>query len=53
MRADPAWSFVSDLVTTWWTPVFVVVFVAVMAYALWPRNRATFDNAARMPLRED
>ena len=26
---------------------------AVLAYALWPRNRATFEHAAKMPLRED
>jgi cytochrome c oxidase cbb3-type subunit IV len=28
-------------------------FVAVLVYALWPRNRERFDDAARMPLRED
>ena len=28
-------------------------FVATLAYALWPKNRAQFDEAARMPLRED
>jgi cytochrome c oxidase cbb3-type subunit 4 len=53
MRIEPAVSFVSDLVTTWWTPGFVALFVAVVIYALWPRNRATFDAAAKMPLRED
>ncbi len=53
MKVEPALSFVSQLVTTWWTPVFVLLFVAVVVYALWPRNRATFDNAANMPLRED
>ncbi len=53
MSVDLAWSLISDLIATWWTPVFVVLFILVMAYALWPRNRATFDNAARMPLRED
>jgi len=53
MRADPVWSLISDLVATWWTPAFVVLFIVVMVYALWPRNRATFDNAARTPLRED
>jgi cytochrome c oxidase cbb3-type subunit IV len=24
-----------------------------VAYALWPRNKAAFDEAARMPLREE
>ncbi len=43
----------SHLVTTLWTPIFVGIFVAVVAYALWPRNKTLFDAAARMPLRED
>jgi cytochrome c oxidase cbb3-type subunit 4 len=43
----------SDLVLTWWTPAFVVIFFAIVAYALWPRNKARFDAAAAMPLRED
>lgn len=43
----------SDLVTTVWTPVFVAIFLGVVAYALWPRNKGTFDEAARMPLREE
>lgn len=53
MRMEPAVSFVTDLVTTWWTPLFVLLFLAVLYYALRPRNRATFDEASRMPLRED
>ena len=43
----------SDLVTTFWTPLFVAIFVAIVTYAVWPRNKAAFDEAARMPLRED
>ena len=43
----------SDLVTTFWTPIFVAIFLAIVIYALWPRNKAAFDKAARMPLRED
>ncbi len=30
-----------------------VFFLATLVYALWPKNRATFHDAARMPLRED
>ncbi|MBI3701620.1 MAG: cbb3-type cytochrome c oxidase subunit 3 [Afipia sp.] len=44
---------VSPLVTTWWTPAFVGIFLAIVFYTLWPRNRKSFDDAARMPLRED
>lgn len=43
----------SDLVTTFWTPAFVGIFLAILIYALWPRNRAAFDEASKMPLRED
>jgi cytochrome c oxidase cbb3-type subunit 4 len=53
MKPEPSLWFITELVTTWWTPVFVVVFLAIVAYALWPKNRKTFDAAARIPLRED
>jgi cytochrome c oxidase cbb3-type subunit 4 len=43
----------SDFVTTFWTPLFVGIFIAIVVYSLWPRNRSTFDAASRMPLRED
>jgi cytochrome c oxidase cbb3-type subunit 4 len=43
----------SDLVTTVWTPVFVAIFIAIVTCAVFPRNKAAFDDAARMPLRED
>jgi cytochrome c oxidase cbb3-type subunit 4 len=43
----------SDFVTTFWTPMFVGIFLAILAYTLWPRNKATFDAAAKMPLREE
>ena len=43
----------SQLVSTLWTPIFVAIFLAIVAYALWPRNKAKFDEAARMPLREE
>jgi cytochrome c oxidase cbb3-type subunit 4 len=48
-----AHNIASDLVTSVWTPIFVGIFIAVVAYALWPRNQATFDEAAKMPLREE
>jgi cytochrome c oxidase cbb3-type subunit 4 len=32
---------------------FVLMFLGAALYALWPRNRARFDHAARMPLSED
>ena len=43
----------SDFVTSFWTPIFVGIFLAIVAYALWPRNQAAFDEASKMPLREE
>ena len=43
----------SDFVATFWTPIFVAIFLAIVAYALWPRNQKAFDEAAKMPLREE
>ena len=43
----------SDLVVSLWTPAFVAVFIAIVFYALRPRNKAQFDAAAKMPLQED
>jgi cytochrome c oxidase cbb3-type subunit 4 len=43
----------SNFVTMFWTPIFVGIFIAIVVYALWPRNKSTFDAASRMPLREE
>ncbi|HUG60505.1 MAG TPA: cbb3-type cytochrome c oxidase subunit 3 [Methylomirabilota bacterium] len=32
---------------------FFVIFLAVIVYAVWPRNKAKFDEAAQIPFRED
>lgn len=32
---------------------FMAVFSGVVAYAIWPRNRAKFDAAALIPFKED
>ena len=53
MKIEPIIQILMSYVTTWWTPAFLVLFFLVLAYALWPRNRATFDAAAKLPLRED
>lgn len=46
-------TLLSNLISIWWTPVFVAIFLAVLFYALRPRNRDMFEKAAEMPLRED
>jgi cytochrome c oxidase cbb3-type subunit 4 len=45
--------FISHFVATVWTPIFVAIFLAILTYALRPENRRKFDDAAKMPLRED
>lgn len=32
---------------------FVAMFFGIAAYAFWPRNKARFEDAAAIPLRED
>lgn len=44
---------IAYFVKTWWTLFFVVIFVVVLIYALWPGNKEKFDKAARMPLDEE
>ena len=46
-------TFITDFITTLWTPIFVMIFLGILVYALWPGNREKFEDAARMPLRED
>ncbi|ALV25689.1 cbb3-type cytochrome c oxidase subunit 3 [Pannonibacter sp. Q-1] len=35
------------------TIYFVLMFAGVLAYALWPRNAERFDEASKIPFRED
>ena len=44
---------VRTFAATWGLVALVVMFVAAVAYALWPRNRAKFRDAANIPLEED
>lgn len=43
----------ANFAQTWGLIYFVTVFLVVLVYALWPANKTKFDEAARMPLRED
>jgi cytochrome c oxidase cbb3-type subunit 4 len=38
---------------TWGLAYFIAVFFVVVVYALWPSSKSRFDEAARIPLRED
>jgi len=43
----------ANFAQTWGLVYFVAIFLIVVLYALWPSRRQQFDEAARMPLRED
>ena len=47
------YKMLANFAQTWGLVYFVAVFSLAFAYALWPSNKARFDDAARMPLRED
>lgn len=44
---------IGALLHTFWTVWLVALFVGIVVYALWPGNRTRFDEASRIPLRED
>jgi cytochrome c oxidase cbb3-type subunit 4 len=47
------YKLLANFAQTWGLVYFVTVFSLAVAYALWPSNKTRFDDAARMPLRED
>jgi cytochrome c oxidase cbb3-type subunit 4 len=50
---DPTYQVVAEFAQTWGLVYFFILFLVVLAYALWPSRQKQFDEAARMPLRED
>jgi cytochrome c oxidase cbb3-type subunit 4 len=50
---DGTYATLASFAQTWGLVYFVLVFLCVLAYAFWPTNQRRFDEAARMPLRED
>ena len=47
------YKMLAEFAQTWGLIYFVSVFLVVLVYALWPSRQSQFDEAARMPLRED
>ena len=47
------YQMLASFAQTWGLVYFVIVFVVVLIYALWPSRQKAFDDAARIPLRED
>ncbi len=50
---SPTYQFFAELAQTWGLIYFLVLFIAALIYALWPSRQKQFDEAARLPLRED
>jgi Cbb3-type cytochrome oxidase, subunit 3 len=50
---DETYKAVAEFAQTWGLAYFVVIFFGVLLYALWPSRQRQFDEAARIPLRED
>jgi cytochrome c oxidase cbb3-type subunit 4 len=50
---DATYRAAAEFAQTWGLVYFVVIFIAVLLYALWPSRQQQFDEAARIPLRED
>ena len=44
---------VAQFAQTWGLGFLVLMFLAAVAYALWPGNRGKFEKAAHMPLRDE
>ena len=43
----------ANFAQTWGLVYFVVMFLGILTYALWPKNKKRFDDAANIPLQED
>ncbi|HZD91161.1 MAG TPA: cbb3-type cytochrome c oxidase subunit 3 [Pseudolabrys sp.] len=52
---DPTYKAVAEFAQSWGMIYFVVIFAAVLTYALWPTRSAQkrFDDAANIPFKED
>jgi len=46
---DGFYEFIRSLWSVW----LMALFLAVVVYAMWPRNKKKFDEQARIPLEDD
>ncbi len=50
---DPTYRAAAEFAQTWGLVYFLAIFAVVLVYALKPSRKKQFDEAARIPLRED
>ena len=43
----------ANFAQTWGLLYFVAIFIGILVYVMWPKNKQRFDDAANIPLRED
>lgn len=53
MGGGMTYTSIAQFAQTWGLVYFFVIFVGVLVYALWPKNKRPFDDASNIPLRED
>ncbi|WP_414525291.1 cbb3-type cytochrome c oxidase subunit 3 [Pseudochelatococcus sp. G4_1912] len=47
------YNMLSEFAQTWGLLYFVGIFIAILIYALAPSRKKSFEEASRIPLRED
>lgn len=44
---------IAEFLRSFWVVWLGLLFLALVAWALWPKNRKKFEHAARIPLEDD
>ena len=47
------YNVLANFAQTWGLLYFVAIFIGILIYVMWPKNKKRFDDAANIPLRED
>ena len=49
----PTYKLLAEFAQTWGLIYFVGIFLAVIVFAFWPSRKDRYDEADRIPLREE
>lgn len=44
---------ITVVIRSFWTIWLMLLLTGILVYAMWPSNRGRFDEASRIPLKED
>jgi cytochrome c oxidase cbb3-type subunit IV len=53
MDMTNTYAFLASIAQQLGVVFFMTIFIGVVAYAVWPKNRERFEEAAEIPLKED